>query len=476
MIATSAMIGGASVRSNETFPVVDPSTGGAFAEVPRCGSHEVNAAVDAATSAIDSWSGLAPAIRGRTLRAFAELIRAERSELADLESRDTGKPLRQAAADVEVAARYFEFYGGVAEALLGNTIPIDGPLFAFTLQEPLGVTGHIIPWNYPIQIGSRTIAPALAAGNCCVLKPSEEAPLTPLRLGELALQAGLTPGALNVVPGLGDEAGAALAAHPNIAHLAFTGSVEVGRIVGLASAQNCVPVTLELGGKSPQIVFEDADLAAAAPVIVNAIIQNAGQTCSAGSRLLVHEAVRAELVDAVCLRFERLSIGAGIDNPDLGPLVNETQRERVAGYVEAAQGVATVRTGGFAPADDRLAGGFFWAPTLIDDVPPDAAVAQEEVFGPVLSVTPFATEAEAIELANGTSYGLIAALWTRDVGRVHRVAPQLRVGQVYVNTYGAGGGVELPFGGRKLSGHGVEKGFEALRVYTQPKTVAIRTD
>ena len=475
MTTTTALIGGEAIRCDESFAVVDPSTGAPFEEVSRCGPVEVDAAVAAAAEAHDrSWGRLAPSVRGRALRALADLIRRERDDLAALESRDTGKPLRQAIADVDVAARYFEYYGGVVEALFGRTIPIEGPLFAYTLQEPLGVTAHIIPWNYPIQIGSRTIAPALAAGNCCVLKPSEEAPLTTLRLGELAMEAGLPPGALNVVPGLGEEAGAALAAHPGIAHLAFTGSVDVGRVVGSAAAQNCVPVTLELGGKSPQIVFEDANLAAATPVIVNAIIQNAGQTCSAGSRLIVHKDVHAELVADLCARFEAIVIGAGLDDPDLGPLINAGQRDRVAQYVQAACDVATVRTGGKAPTDAHLSNGFYWLPTLVDNVPSDAAIAQEEVFGPVLSVSSFGSEEEALELANATPYGLIAAVWTQNVGRVHRLVRELRVGQVYVNTYGAGGGVELPFGGRKLSGHGVEKGFDALQTYTQPKSVAVR--
>jgi aldehyde dehydrogenase (NAD+) len=473
----AALVGGEPVDPGATFTVFDPSTGQPIAEVARCGSREIDLAVEAAWQAFEGgWRETTRAERSRALRNLAEAIRRERDQLARLESTDTGKPLRQARTDVDVAARYFEFYADTAEALAGETIPVGAEIFAYTLREPFGVTAHVIPWNYPIQIASRTLAPALAAGNCCVLKPAEEAPLTPLRVGQLALEAGFPPGVVNVVPGLGEEAGAPLAAHPRIAHLAFTGSVEIGRIVGVAAAQNCVPVTLELGGKSPNVVFDDADLATALPVVVSSILQNAGQTCSAGSRLLVHESVHERVVDEVRSRFETVRIGPGPEDPDLGPLISNDQRERVGGFVERAREQSRLVTGGEPPGDARLGDGYFWAPTLFDDVDPGAGIAQEEVFGPVLAVTPFADDEEALSIADGTPYGLIAAVWTRDVARAHRFAHELRVGQVYVNTYGAGGGVELPFGGWKLSGHGREKGFEAMRGYTQTKTVAVKLD
>jgi aldehyde dehydrogenase (NAD+)/betaine-aldehyde dehydrogenase len=319
------------------------------------------------------------------------------------------------------------------------------------------------------------VAPALAAGNACVLKPAEEAPLTPIRIGRLALEAGVPPGVLNVVPGLGETAGAALANHPRLGHLSFTGSPEVGRLVGKAAAENVVPVTLELGGKSPNIVFADANVEGAVPAIVNSILQNAGQTCSAGSRLLVERRVHDELVDAVAKRFAGTRIGPGVEDPDLGPLISRTQHERVLGFVEQAGGSKLV-CGGRAPAEERLARGFFVEPTLFDDVDPASPLGREEVFGPVLAVTSFDDPQEAVELANATDYGLIAAVWTRDVARAHRLARDLQCGQVYVNTYGAGGGVELAFGGYKQSGHGREKGFEGLLAYTRTKTVVVRLD
>ncbi|MDQ6874207.1 MAG: aldehyde dehydrogenase family protein [Actinomycetota bacterium] len=461
--------------SAEWIAVVDPATGEAFAEIPRGTAADVAGAVDAARAAFEStWRHTTPAERGRLLRGLAGLIGRDRDALADLESRDTGKPMRQARADVDVAARYFEFYAGAVEAMYGDTVPAVRDLLVYTLREPFGVTGHIVPWNYPIQIGSRTVAPALAAGNCCVLKPAEDAPLTPIRLAALALEAGFPPGVLNVVPGYGHEAGAALAASPGIDHLSFTGSAEVGSEVACAAAANHIPVVLELGGKSPNIVWADADLDAATPVIVNSILQNAGQTCSAGSRLLAQRPVHEELVARLADRFAAVTIGPGRDDPDLGPLISAKQRDRVAGLVGEAAGDPAVRVvygGATPPGNDR---GFFFQPTLLDGVPAAARIGQEEVFGPVLAVTGFDDEDEAVALANGTPYGLIAAVWTRDVSRAHRLAREIRAGQIYLNTYGAGGGVELPFGGMKKSGYGREKGYEAMVAYTQTKTVALK--
>jgi aldehyde dehydrogenase (NAD+)/betaine-aldehyde dehydrogenase len=466
-------VGGRLVPAPDTFEDLDPATGALLAEVARCGPAEIDEAVASARRAFErDWSRRAPSERADILQRVAALIREHADELARLESLDTGKPIAQACADVDVSARYFDYYARVSEAVFGDTVPLGDRLLVYTLREPHGVTGHIVPWNYPIQMCGRTVAPALAAGNCCVLKPAEEAPLTSVRVAELALEAGLPPGALNVVPGLGEEAGAALAEHPGIDYLSFTGSNEVGRVVGRAAANTVVPVTVELGGKSPNIVFADADLERAVPRIVRSLVQNAGQTCSAGSRLLVEEAAYQRVRGAVARELGSLRLGRGLDDPDLGPLISARQRDRVVALVEEAATSARIVTGGRAAKPDGLAG-FFYEPTLLDDVAAGDTIAQEEVFGPVMAAFRFSDVDEAIALANGTRFGLVAGVWTRDVRRAHLLARELRAGQVFVNTYGAGGGVELAFGGTKQSGHGREKGFEGLLRLTRTKTVAI---
>jgi len=456
-----------------TLPLQDPSDGSSLGEIARGRAADIDVAVQAARSALDGEWGRCTALeRGRLLGRLGQQVLENVTLLSELEARDVGKPLSQAKNDVIALARYCEFYAGAADKVHGQTLPYLEGYTVFTLREPHGVSAHIVPWNYPMQIIGRSVGAALCMGNAAVVKPAEQACLTALAFGELARRAGFPDGAINIVPGLGSEAGAALSAHPGVQHVSFTGSVVTGAAVQRAAAEQAVPVTLELGGKSAQLVFDDADLDAALPLLSNAGIQNAGQTCSAASRLLVQRGVYDEVSDRLAERYRALRVGPALSDPDVGPLISAEQRDRVARYLAQGADLPTLATGRIA--DEAPAAGCYVVPTLFGPVPPDHVLAQQEIFGPVQVLIPFEDEAQAIAIANGTDYGLVAAAWTRDGARQFRLARQLRAGQVFINDYGAGGGVELPFGGVGKSGHGREKGFEALYGFSQLKTVAVR--
>jgi aldehyde dehydrogenase (NAD+) len=464
-----------SAMSGATLPVIDPSDGKLFGEMARSGEADIDDAVHAARIAREGeWGRMAPAQRSRLLLRFSVALQENHEILAHIESRDTCKPMKQARADAAALARYIEFYAGAADKLHGATIPYPNDYTVMTVREPHGVTGHIIPWNYPLQIFGRSVGAALATGNACVVKPAEDACVSLLKVAEIALDVGLPAGALNICTGLGAEAGAALAAHPGIDHISFTGSPATGKQVAIAAASHFAPVTLELGGKSPQIIFSDADIDAALPVLLNAIVQNAGQTCSAGSRLLVQRAIYGDVLARLSELFAATRTGPADDDPDCGPLINAKQLERVRQFLREAD-AAGITVAARGTLDSRApSGGFYQPPVLLRDVPVTHRLAQEEIFGPVLVAIPFETEADALRIANSTPFGLVAGIWTQDGGRQLRLARKIRSGQVFVNNYGAGGGVELPFGGTGQSGYGREKGFEALYGFTTVKTIAIK--
>jgi aldehyde dehydrogenase (NAD+) len=464
-------------KSGTYLPLINPSDGSKLAEIARGDAEDIDLAVNAARAGLAGEWGKLPAFeRGRLLAKMGQIVLAHVDDLAALEADDVGKPLTQARADVVALARYLEFYGGAADKIHGETLPYLEGYTVYTLREPHGVTGHIVPWNYPMQIIGRSVGAALAMGNACVMKPAEEACLTALAFAEIAKMAGLPAGALNVVTGLGEEAGAALATHGGVNHISFTGSVPVGEAVQKAAGSNIVPVTLELGGKSPQLVFEDADLDAALPFLVNAGVQNAGQTCSAASRILVHRSIIDDVTERMADAYAELTVGPAKDDFRLGPLVSARQKEIVDGFLQQAKQDGLKMAAQGTLADHLPDGGNYVRPTLLADVPADHPIARDEVFGPVQVIIGFDDEAEAVRIANGTDFGLVAGVWTRDGSRQMRLAKELQAGQVFINNYGAGGGVELPFGGVKKSGHGREKGFEALYGFSVTKTVAVKHD
>ncbi|WP_394346146.1 aldehyde dehydrogenase family protein [Halorussus marinus] len=451
------------------FETENPATGEPIAEVASATAADVDRAVAAARDAFPAWRDTAPDERGRIVHRIGRLVREHADELAAIESLDQGKPVSQARSDVEGAARYFEYYAGAADKLEGRSVPVGPEQVDFTLREPYGVSAQITPWNFPGNLFARGVAPALVAGNTAVVKPAEQTPLSSLRLAELCAEAGVPDGVVNVVTGFGDPAGAALSGHAGVDTITFTGSVRTGTEIMRQAAGNVTPVTLELGGKNPAIVFPDADLDAAADWIAKGIFTNAGQVCSAADRVLVHESVREDLLDRLVERAESYELGPGRADPDMGPLASEAQFEKVRNYVDLGREEgATLAAGGGTP--DRE--GYFVEPTVFTDVEHDMRIAREEIFGPVLSVISVADEAEALQVANDVEYGLVAGVFTSDVTRAHRLAGRLAAGNVYVNKW-FGDTNQTPFGGYKQSGIGREKGLEALDSYLQTKNVAV---
>lgn len=459
---------------NETLPVVSPVDGSEFTTIPRGRAEDVDLAVAAARKALTGdWGSFDALGRSRLMLKLAQTILDHQEELAQIEARDTGKPISTARGDIAVLARYFEFYGGAADKVLGQVIPYLNDYSVQVIREPLGVTAHIIPWNYPAQMFGRSVAPALAMGNACVVKPAEDACLSILRVAELALDIGFPAGALNIVTGLGEEAGASLAGHPGINFVTFTGSNEVGTLIQTATAQNAVKCVLELGGKSAHVVFEDANYGPAIAAIVKGIVHNTGQTCTAGSRLLLQESIYEDFMAELAKEFSKTQVGTPEMDLTCGPLINRQQFDRVNGYIQkgTAQDLKIFAQG--TVADDVPENGYYVTPTLFSAPHHDFDLLKEEIFGPVLVAVPFRDEEEAIELANATEYGLLGAVWTENGGRQMRMAKGMHAGQVYINGFGAGGGVELPFGGVKRSGHGREKGLIALEEMSTTKTIIL---
>ncbi|MGE7924989.1 aldehyde dehydrogenase family protein [Viridibacillus arvi] len=462
--------------SNEWLPVFNPSNGELIAEIVKGQKEHVDEAVHAAQVAFESdeWKKVKPFERGQLLVRLAAHIRNNAEQWSKWECEDVGKPISQAKADVEAAARYFEFYGGAADKVMGDTIPIEEGILNATVLEPVGVTAHIVPWNYPLQITARSVAAAIATGNAVIVKSAEDTPLTTHAIAEWFAESELPKGVFQHVTGLGADVGGPLAGHPGIHHITFTGSVNTGISVMKAAAENVVPVTLELGGKSPNIVFADANEELALEGVVRAIIQNAGQTCSAGSRLLIEEKYKDHFLHELTAKFNELTIGPGVEDKEIGPILNKKQFDQIMNKIQDAKSAGKIIVGGETVTISGSEGGYYIQPTIIDGLDNTHALAKEEIFGPVLTVFTFKTIEEAIELANSTDYGLVAGIWTRNIDVAHFVASKVKSGQVFINNYGAAGGVQMPFGGYKKSGIGREKGFIALRNYTQVKNIAVK--
>lgn len=453
----------------EIFATLNPSTEAVLAHVSRGGAADVNRAVGAAAAARAAWAGRSAAARGALLFRLADAIVEHRELIAQLECREVGKPISAARGDVDGAVDTIRYNAGAADKLQGATIPVDAEVIDFTLLEPLGVTAHIVPWNFPIGMAARSIAPALAAGCTAVLKPAEQSSLSAIALCELALQVGIPPGVITLVTGFGPEAGQPLCSHPQVRGITFTGSVETGRAVYQAAATGIKPVVLELGGKNPLIVFDDADIDRVVGAALMGGFENCGQVCAAASRILAQERVADRLAAALTAAVARLRVGPATDDPDLGPLVSAEQRARVLDLLARSHGQVLI--GGGAPADARQ--GYFVTPTVLDHVPPTDPLARQEAFGPVVTLTRFNTEDEALAIANGLPYGLVAGIFTSDISRALRLTRALEAGSVWVNGWFMGG-VQAPNGGVKDSGIGRERGLPGLMNYVAIKNVAIR--
>ena len=460
--------------SGKTFPVYDPSTGEVMAQVAEGDRADIDRAVRAARKAFDGgpWRTMSPSARGRLLYRLADKLEERLEDFALLESIDNGKPLAIArVADIPLAVDLFRYMAGWATKILGNTIPVPGDFHAYTRKEPIGVAGQIIPWNFPLLMAAWKLGPALAAGNTVVLKPAEQTPLSALLLAELIAEVGFPDGVVNVVPGYGETAGAALSAHPDVDKVAFTGSTEVGKLIAIAATGNLKKVTLELGGKSPNIVFADADLDAAAAGAAMAIFFNHGQCCVAGSRLYIERPVYDRVLAGVAEEAKKISVGHGLDERSgMGPLVSQEQFDRVTGYIKSGLDEGARAHIGGKRVGER---GYFVEPTILVDTKPNMKVVQEEIFGPVVTAMPFDDPNEILPAANDTVYGLGAGVWTKDISKAHRTAAGLRAGTVWVNCYNVFDAA-LPFGGYKQSGWGREMGYEALNMYTETKTVIVK--